>query len=352
MFRPYVITLSRESSDSLLPDFESFGIKVTSLGLSRFEGLLFAQHKLNQLVVEISPDLIHSQGARADVFSSKLSCHYIPRICTVRNFPQIDYQMTYGKIMGMYLTFTQIRAFRRLNLCCCVSDAVSDNLRDKFGITNSRTVYNGVDDAYFTKVESSEKNIIRTKLGIPLTSTVWLSSMGKDLRKNSDYIVKEFIPYLKKNKKNMLVFIGDGMLRDTCEKLAKDYQDQIRFCGRTSDVRSYLHASDYFVSASKAEGMPNAVLEAMACGMPVILSDIPPHIEIKKISSGSTFLFSPEETNSLLNTLMSIDIDNYYRESAVSLQAVKDRLSSVTMSQTYQIIYKDLLGVKDGKPAF
>jgi glycosyltransferase involved in cell wall biosynthesis len=50
--------------------------------------------------------------------------------------------------------------------------------------------------------------------------------------------------------------------------------------GPTRDVRPYLWAADAFVFPSQREGMPNAVLEALATGLPLVLSDIAPHREL------------------------------------------------------------------------
>jgi glycosyltransferase involved in cell wall biosynthesis len=342
LFEAYLITLSPETKDSRWADYEVLGVKMQSLKLTRLKGLLYAKDNLNKLVEEISPDLIHSQGARADVFSAGLSSIKSPKICTVRNFPQLDYKMAYGNLLGLYLTYTQTRAFRALDLCCCVSDAVAKNLRTEFRISNTKTVRNGVDDLFFSKVDFEEKNVIRARLSLPVDAVIWLSSIGKDLRKNSDFIVKEFISFLEANPNHMLVFIGDGELRQICENLAH-HSSQICFFGRTQDVKSFLQAADYFVSASKAEGMPNAVLEAMACGLPTFLSDIEPHVEVKTISPASTFLFSLNGDGGLLTQLLACDFNNYKTQSDNAYAAVKEQLASTIMSKSYQQTYKQVL---------
>jgi glycosyltransferase involved in cell wall biosynthesis len=52
-------------------------------------------------------------------------------------------------------------------------------------------------------------------------------------------------------------------------------QTKITFTGRVDNVHEYLRASDVFILPSESEGLPNSVLEAMACGLPPIMSDIP-----------------------------------------------------------------------------
>lgn len=83
-----------------------------------------------------------------------------------------------------------------------------------------------------------------------------------------------------------LVQIGDGPLRETLVTKSKETGagNQIEYTGLIprEKVFEYLHQADLFISASRGEGLPISVLEAMACRCPVILSDIPPHQEIAK----------------------------------------------------------------------
>jgi glycosyltransferase involved in cell wall biosynthesis len=342
MYDPYLITLSPETSNSRWSDFKRIGVNMQSLGLTRFYGLILARRKLNKIFKKINPSLIHSQGARADVFSAGLPGTGQPKICSVRNFPQLDYKMTYGVFLGWYLTLTQTKAFRTIDLCCCVSNAVEENLQKEFGLKNTKTVRNGVDNLFFTKPSPNEKKRARERLSLPVDSIIWLSSIGKDSRKNSDFIVKEFISFLDDNPNHILVFIGDGTLREICEDLSS-HSSQVFFFGQTEDVRLFLHAADYFISASKAEGMPNSVLEAMACGLPTFLSDIKPHIEVEKISPESTTLFSFYNEGELEKKLLDFNFDTYEVQSNNAYIVVKERLSSRVMSKSYQEIYSLLL---------
>jgi glycosyltransferase involved in cell wall biosynthesis len=81
-----------------------------------------------------------------------------------------------------------------------------------------------------------------------------------------------------------LVFVGEGNLR---ARLASEIKEQglsrqVKTTGLIGrdEVYAHLDKADLFVSTSRGEGLPVAVIEAMACRCPVILSDIPPHREI------------------------------------------------------------------------
>jgi glycosyltransferase involved in cell wall biosynthesis len=84
-----------------------------------------------------------------------------------------------------------------------------------------------------------------------------------------------------------VVFVGDG---EELPRLRREVQRRglgrrVRLAGllEREDVYREIATSDVFVSTSAGEGLPVAVLEAMACGAPVVLSDIPPHRDIQGV---------------------------------------------------------------------
>ncbi len=92
------------------------------------------------------------------------------------------------------------------------------------------------------------------------------------------------------------VIVGDGeSLNELCEKVeALGIGDVVCFLGRQTGVHKYwlLKHAHVFVSTSREEGMPNAIIEAIAAGLPVLASDIGPHTELMSLTrAGRTFRF-------------------------------------------------------------
>lgn len=79
-----------------------------------------------------------------------------------------------------------------------------------------------------------------------------------------------------------LLLLGDGPLRSTLERYARltRVADRVRFLGRRLDVPRWMPHFDVFWLASAYEGQSNAVMEAMAAGVPVVASDIPANREL------------------------------------------------------------------------
>jgi glycosyltransferase involved in cell wall biosynthesis len=79
-----------------------------------------------------------------------------------------------------------------------------------------------------------------------------------------------------------LLIVGDGPERPALEQFARDIQAdrQIHFLGHRHDARQLLPLLDVFWLASEFEGLSNSVMEVMAAGVPVVVSDIPPNREL------------------------------------------------------------------------
>ena len=107
-------------------------------------------------------------------------------------------------------------------------------------------------------------------------------SVGRlDPNKNHQMLIRAFDKIANDFPDMQLVFYGDGLpessTRQALEELTRELGllDRIRFMGRRNDVEKQIHESRIFVLTSNIEGMPNALLEAMALGLACISTDCP-----------------------------------------------------------------------------
>ncbi len=110
-----------------------------------------------------------------------------------------------------------------------------------------------------------------------------------------------------KAKDVRLTIVSDGPARDELEAICSELgiSDRVQWTGRISrdETLQYLWKADAFVSMSRGEGLPVAVLEAMSCHCPVVLSDIPPHREIRGMRNDLIPLFEPNDHRELAKAI-------------------------------------------------
>jgi len=334
-FNPIILTLSKElDGDTMINHFTNIlNVKVETLGLGRLKGLLLAKSKIKSFIKNNNIDLVHTQGIRADKLISQID---IASVATLRNYPYYDYIMTYGFIKGNIMAKLHLNALLKIDAPVVVSKSISNMLKNKNNYIID-FIRNGVDIERFKNLN---KTILRKKLNLEINDTLLISIGNITSRKDPFTIIKAFEKVNLTNFK--LLFLGDGDMLEECKNKTKNNKNII-FYGKVNNVNEYLGASDYFISSSLAEGLPNTVLEAMACGLPCILSDIPPHTEIHKIDKESSYIFPINDIDTLSKLIENIQHSNYIKMSNASKLIVNEYLSASIMSSNYQKLYLDIL---------
>ena len=115
---------------------------------------------------------------------------------------------------------------------------------------------------------------IRSELGL---ENAWvLGTVGRlSYPKNHEFLIEVFQELHKTHKNVKLIVVGDGELRDELEKQVQNSELEcgVRLLGWKPDVENYLQAMDCFLLPSRFEGLGSAAVEALASGLPCIVSD-------------------------------------------------------------------------------
>ena len=153
-----------------------------------------------------------------------------------------------------------------------------------------RVIPNGVDTQRFRPtVSSQERDQIRQKLGINRKDQVILFVGGISLRKGVDLLISAWSKLVLNNQNIRLILVGDyqkqPMIPVSQKQSGLEYSNRIErmvenapskeriiFTGEISNVEEYMRSADIFVLPSRQEGMGNVVLEAMATGLPCVLT--------------------------------------------------------------------------------
>jgi glycosyltransferase involved in cell wall biosynthesis len=144
-----------------------------------------------------------------------------------------------------------------------------------------------------------------------------------------------------------LLLVGDGPQRRELEQLVDELQltQSVHFLGAQSNPLPYLQASDLFVLPSISEGMSNSLLEAMACGLPSVVSSAGGNVDL--IQDGQAGLVADATTpTDLADQLTCMLSDSTLRQrcGAHARQLVGQQYSIQSIVDRYEALYRQLVG--------
>jgi glycosyltransferase involved in cell wall biosynthesis len=251
IYRPRYLSLGARN-------FLSFNtIKLTH---RNFSNSVFKVLKKNSL----NPDYVYSHFLMpAGVTALKIAQHLgVNTFCSLGESDILNYERFHSQetLKTIYIRFTKI--FPN-------SLPLKKIILERYALEIEKVIYipNGIDSTKFYPMDKIE---CRKKLKLPLEEKIILF-VGSFIERKGPFRVLEVCRRLSKPVK--MIFIGKG------NQLPKD--SNILFSGQLNpeSLVLYLNSCDVFILPTKNEGMPNAILEAMACQIPIVTSDI----EINKI---------------------------------------------------------------------
>ncbi len=204
---------------------------------------------------------------------------------------------------------------------------------------------NPIDLAQFKPVPAEERGRLRDRLGLPRDRTLALYAGRLSRAKGIAVLVEEWSRLLERHPDLHLVLVGSGKESwDNCEDQidevirTRSLQTKITLAGQSTRVHEYMQAADFFVSPSEYEGFGLAVVEALACGLPVTVTSVGIAPEIIRHGTNG-FLFPPKDRPGLVaameecvaNRSRWADIGRRARESAARFdrETVFDQYASL-----------------------
>ena len=170
---------------------------------------------------------------------------------------------------------------------------------EEIGIARERITYipNGVNIWQFKP--SDDKKLLRRKFGIPEEDLIFLSLGRLTEAKQPLKLIDLFLEIEKEKKDVTLVIAGEGELLEKTKRLAKQKKlKKVIFLGyvdHEKEAPDLYSCADYFIISSKYEGQPLTVAEAMASGLPCIVSNIPNLRIVEDANCGVIVDFNDEE---------------------------------------------------------
>lgn len=188
----------------------------------------------------------------------------------------------------------------------CVSKAVREALVETYGYKPRKTivVVNGVSSSIFTPSPTAGATV-RARLGIGADEFVLVCAARLANDKGIDILIRAVAQAVNQGVPNKCIILGDGPLREKLQQKAEaeGLKDHIFFEGFQADVRPYLQAGSAFILTSRLEGLPISVLEAMACGLPCIVTNVGGSAEAVK-NQVTGLVIPPESVNAAADAIV------------------------------------------------
>lgn len=225
----------------------------------------------------------------------------------------------------------------------CVSQGVADFSISETGLTLSKlsVIPNGVDYELFASASPADL----TPLGVPQGAMVCISVGRLEEQKGIDLLLTAASLVLRDHRDCHFVIVGDGCDRAALESQARQLgiANSVHFVGQRADVPNLLKASTAFMLPSRWEGMSNALLEAMAAGLPVVATAVEGSTEL--VRSGETgLLVTAGQSDELAKAIRStLEDAGLTREMAAAAQTlVKQGYTAESAAEAYSDLYRQL----------
>ncbi|HHW30930.1 MAG TPA: glycosyltransferase [Clostridiaceae bacterium] len=326
----------------MLKELRSMGIEAVRLPmLCPYD--LKAALGVKKICAEKSIDVIHTHFLRENYIGilSAIAGNKVPVINTVHMLQPKNL------ITGLINSIVT----RRDSEIIAVSNAVKNQLiKEGVDASKIKVIYNGVDVNYWSSGKSRLK--VREELGIGSGDFV-VCSVARFSEEKGHMFLMETIKYFKKliehqgnkeelNRKIWFLLSGDGELFFQCKKFTEmaGISDDVIFTGYRDNIKEILHASDLFVSHSKSEALGISILEAMACGLPVISTNSGGPAEIINEDSNCGKIVEYGDVEGFAEGILELmrDKKKYDMYSKNSYNTVKNKFSLDRMvTETYNL---------------
>ncbi len=271
-FDVHVVALTR--GGPFADELAKHGVRLTVLG-KRWKFDPVALWRLRKLIAAEQPDIVHTWLFAANAYGRLVIGRRMkPRPKLIVSERCVD---VWKAGWQLWLDHKLIERTDRL-----VGNSVAvGEFYQSIGYPADRitVIPNGIDIPEPTPID---RDAVLAELEIPRGSPVigFVGRMAKQKRVDDLVFAMALVAILQPEPH--LLLIGDGPERDKLMKFARDIDidHHTRFTGHRADAAHLLRIMDVFWIASDFEGQSNSVMEAMAAGLPVIASDIPPNREL------------------------------------------------------------------------
>ncbi|MBN1456798.1 MAG: glycosyltransferase [Sedimentisphaerales bacterium] len=262
-----------------------------------------------------------------------------------------------AKLAGVHVIFSHVHGLRRskrtkrklinrfilkyVTKILAVGEAVrQDVLKSNLFLSPEKVISlgNSIDIKRFSDTQISKEKA-RTDLGLGQDCIVFGAVGRLAPTKGFSYLINAFAKTKKSLPKAELIFAGEGRLKTQLQNCAKEQniEGSVHFLGNQSEMPKVYKAMDVFVLSSIAEGLPRSLLEAMACHIPTVATDVGSVSEI--LDNGTLGLLIPSED---IDALAKAMIDTSQMPLSKKTELTEKAFIHISKNYSHHVIIKKL----------
>ncbi|WP_368657378.1 glycosyltransferase family 4 protein [Metabacillus halosaccharovorans] len=170
----------------------------------------------------------------------------------------------------------------------------------------------GVDTSRFKPIDKEDRRERRERFGYKDDDFLMFYAAEFNQNKNQQFLIKALAKIKDTIPNARLLLAGEGLLQDSCKKLAVELglKHMVDFLGYRNDIVNILPMCDIAVASSLREGLPVNIMEAMACGLPVVATVNRGHNELI-VNQFNGWTIDPDNTNDMAEKIVLLATEEH-----------------------------------------
>lgn len=298
---------------------------------------LAAAWRLSRVVARLRPDIVHAHDPHAVAMASlALSMSTQPRKPRLVASRRVDFRLARHALSRW--------KYRQVDRFICASEAIRQILiADGIPPGRTVTVHEGIDPA---RVEAAPRADLHAEYWLPHHAPIVGNVAALVPHKGQRHLIEAAALVLRERPDTCFVIAGEGELRESLERLIHHHRldRHVLLTGFRPDVLSLLKAFDIFVMSSIAEGLGTSLLDAMACGKPIVATRAGGIPEV--VVDGETgVLVPPRDAGAMARAILGLlgDAGIRRRMGEAGLARLRACFTADVMVQKTLRVYEDLL---------
>lgn len=348
----YKVDVAFNIKNSVNKEITDMGCKIHTLNFERFPiniGNYKALNDIRDIISSEKYNLIHTHTPIASAIT-RLACKNMKNIKII--YTAHGFHFYKGAPFKNYLIYYHIEKWLSNYTDCLITINKEDYniaIKKKFDAKQIKKINGvGIDLNKFEVQTKEKKCIVRKEYGYSEKDFILFYAAELNHNKHQDLLInvvnilKDKIPNIK------LLLAGSGPLENEYKELAKELgvENNIEFLGYRSDITNLLMMSDIAVASSRREGLPVNVMEAMATGLPLVVTEVRGHNDLVRDGENG-YIVNLNDINGFAKSIEKLynNKDLRYKYGKKGIELVQ-KYSLENVLKELELIYMEMLNNK------